>query len=188
MAKYILETERCILRPPTLEDLDDWVKKLFADPDVTRYVPNRHLTPREDAERAFNESEIMWTNYGYGGWAIIDKDDGQIFGRCGLTYHEDTGDVELGYGLARTYWGKGIATEVARACVRFGFEVVKLPQITAVVVPENIASWGVLERLGFVFKKEGIYHDQNVVYYAIRRKQFQYGDSFYDARPFAPKT
>jgi ribosomal-protein-alanine N-acetyltransferase len=181
MAKHILETERCILRPPALDDLDDWVTKLFSDLDVTRYVPKRNLSPREDAERAFRQSEKCWTNYGYGGWAIIDKSDDQIFGRCGLSYQEDTGDVELDYGLARAYWGKGIATEVARACVRFGFEIAKLPQITAVVVPENIASWGVLERIGFVVREEGVYHDLNVVFYTIRPEQFQYGDS-YNAR------
>lgn len=185
MAKHILETERCILRPPTPDVLDDWVAKLFSDPEVTRYVPKRNLTPREDAERAFHESERCWTNHGYGGWVIIDKADDQIFGRCSLTYHDDTGDIELGYGLARAYWGKGIATEVARACVRFGFETAKLAEITAVVVPENIASWGVLERIGFVFKKEAVYHGLDVVFYTIRPEQFQYGDSFYDARLLA---
>jgi RimJ/RimL family protein N-acetyltransferase len=179
MAKHILETERLILRPPTLDDLDDWATKLFADPEVMRYMPKRDLTPRENAERALNMSNTLWLTHQYGGWVIIDKSDGQRIGRCGLGYLEETGEVELGYALARAYWGRGIATEAARACVRFGFETAELEKIMAVVVPANTASWRVLRHIGFVFEKNAVYYDLDVAYYAIRLDQFQDGDSLY---------
>ncbi|MBZ0299954.1 MAG: GNAT family N-acetyltransferase [Anaerolineae bacterium] len=182
MAKYGLETARCRLRPPRPDDLDEWASKLFADPDVMRYMPKRVMTPRENAERALRSSDQSWSTRNHGGWAILDQSDGQIIGRCGLEYLEATDEVELGYGLARAVWGKGIATEVVRACVRFGFESASLKTIVAVVVPENIASWRVLEHVGFVFEKTAVYYDLDVIYYSIIAEQFQYGDSFYRAR------
>lgn len=132
--------------------------------------------------RAYNQSEKMWSNHSYGGWAIIDKSDGQIIGRCGLTYHEDSGDVEIGYGLAPFYWGKGMATEVARAVVRYGFGTAKLNEIVGVAATENIASWRVLERVGFVFVKKDRFMGLDVVFYRIAPDQFEYGAAFYQVR------
>jgi ribosomal-protein-alanine N-acetyltransferase len=185
VAKYPIETERCILRPPTLADIDAWVAKLFSDPAVIRYVPKRDMTPREDAMRAYNQSEKTWSNHSYGGWAVIDKSNEQVIGRCGLTYHENSGDVEIGYGLTSTYWGKGLATEVARAIVRYGFETAKLNEIVGVAATENIASWRVLERVGFVFVKKDRFMGLDVVFYKIAPDQFEHGAACYQVREVA---
>jgi len=182
MAKYMLETERLILRPPSVEDVDDWAARIYADPDVIRYMPKRDMTPRQRAERALNVYDKLWSNHPFGGWVTIDKSDGQLIGSCELEYLEETGEVELGYTVTKALWGKGIATEVARACTRFGFETAELKRIMAVVVPENTASWRVLEKVGFVFEKKAVYYDLDVAYYAISPEQFQYGDSFYEVR------
>ena len=81
--------------------------------------------------------------------------------------------------MRKDYWGTGIATEAGRAVVRFGFESVKLNRIIAVVVPENTASWRVLEHIGLIFEKKANYYNLEVVYYSIMRDQFQPGNSFY---------
>jgi len=78
--------------------------------------------------------------------------DGQLIGSCEIEYLDETDEYELGYALGKAYWGQGIATEAAQAAVRFGFESAKLDRIIAVVVPENIASWRVLEHVGFIYE------------------------------------
>lgn len=181
-----IETARLLLRQATSDDLDEWGQRLFADPDVIRYMPKRDLTPRARAERAFNVYNQLWAEHPCGGWLITDKGDGQLIGHCELEYLPETDEVELGYALAKAYWGKGIATEAARAAVRFGFESAKLERIIAVVVPENIASWKVLEHIGFVYEKNARYYDLEVVYYAITRDKFRADNSFY--RVLAPKA
>ena len=109
-------------------------------------MPKRDLTPYQGAKRALRVSDENWKAHGYGGWVIRDKSDGQPVGSCDLN-SEELGEVELGYCLAKAYWGKGLATEVARAVVRFAFEDLKLERLVAVVVLENIAYWKLLEHI-----------------------------------------
>jgi len=174
-----IETERLILRQALNTDLHDWANQVFAVPDVIRYMPKRNMTPLERAERAFNNYNRLWEERGIGGWIITDKQDGKFIGSIEIEYLDDTDEYELGYCLSKDYWGKGFATEASRAAVRFGFESVKLDRIIAVVVPENTASWRVLEHIGMIFEKKAVYYDLDVVYYAITRDQFQPGHAIY---------
>jgi RimJ/RimL family protein N-acetyltransferase len=142
-------------------------------------MPKRDMTPYARAERALNNYNRLWSEHKVGGWVITDKADGQLIGSCEIEYLDDTNEYELGYALSKAYWGKGIATEAARAAARFGFENAHLERMIAVVVPENSASWRVLEHIGFVYEKKARYYDLEVVYYALKRDQFQSYDSFY---------
>ena len=176
----VIETERLILRPPTKLDLNDWASRIFADPDVIRYMPKRDMKPYERAERALNVYNKLWAQTPVGGWVVFSKSEEQLIGSCEIDSLDETGEFELGYAFCKVSWGKGIATEAARAVVRFGFETAKLERIMAVVVPENIASWRVLEHLGFVYeKKANFYGFDDVAYYVIWRDQLKYYDSFY---------
>jgi RimJ/RimL family protein N-acetyltransferase len=181
-----IETTRLLLRQVTPDDLDEWGRRIFADPDVMRYMPKRDFTPRGRAERAFGMYNQLWVENPYGGWLITDKADGQLIGSCELDLLAEAGEVEVGYALAKADWGKGIATEAARAATRFGFESAKLERIVAVVVPENIASRRVVEHIGFIYEKDVRYFDLELVYYAIMRDQFQPDGSFY--RVLAPES
>jgi len=174
-----IETERLILRQATTEDLHEWADQVFGVPDVVRYMPKRDMTPLQRAERALNNYNRLWEEHGIGGWIITDKQDGKFIGSMEIEYLEDTDEYELGYCLGKDHWGRGIATEASRAVVRFGFESKKLERIIAVVIPENTASWRVLEHIGLVFEKKAVYYDLDVVYYAITRAQFQAGNAFY---------
>jgi len=176
-----LETERLLLRQVKTDDLEGWAQSVFADPEAMRYMPKRTITPYERAEQAMNNFSRYWTEHGLGAWGVTDKKNGQFLESCYLEPPEDsgTGDVELGYDLAKAFWGQGITTEAARAVLRFSFENNNLERIVAIVVPENIGSWRVLEHIGFVYEKNAHIYDFDVVYYAITREQFQPGDSFY---------
>jgi len=174
-----IETERLMLRQATHDHLNDWAERIFADPQVIRYMPKRDMTPYERAQRACDMYANLWSEYKLGGWVITDKTDGQLVGSCEIEYLDETDEYELGYALGKAYWGKGIATEAARAVTRFGFENAKIDRIIAVVVPDNTASYRVLEHIGYVFEKKARYYDLDVVYYAITSDMFHVDDSFY---------
>lgn len=177
-----IETERLILRQITEADLDDWAESIFGDPRVTRYLPKRDISPRDRAERALKATNEDWINYGYGEWAVTLKPDRKLIGQCGLISVKETGETEVDYSLARPYWARGIATEAARACVRFGFEIAGLDHLIALAVPENIASRRVMEHVGMTYEKEAHFFGLDVVVYAIIRDQFQANDTFYQVR------
>ncbi len=103
-------------------------------------------------------------------WAVVVKDSGHVIGYCGLIFLEGTTEVELAYGLAKSSWGKGFATEAARASLRFGFEELKLNRVVAVVNPQNIPSQRVLEKLGMKYTKDAHHYDADLMYYEIPKQ------------------
>jgi RimJ/RimL family protein N-acetyltransferase len=166
-APPIIETRRLILRAPAPADLDAWHDRIFADPAVTRYVPSRFADPRERAERTLAAVSASWAGRGYGIFLMIDKADDQLVGHCGLGYLPDTAEVEIDYALAQAYWGRGLATEAARAVVDFGFAQAGLAEIIGLVVPENIASRRVLEHVGFRYHRDAPYFGLTLAYHTL---------------------
>lgn len=112
-------------------------------------------------------------------WAVVHKIDNKTIGRCGLCFLDNTLEIELGYLLNPTYWSRGLATEAAKASLRYGFEELKFKEIVAVVQPENIASQRVMEKLGMKYEKDANYYQTNVVYYTIFRKEYYPDSSLY---------
>ncbi len=90
----------------------------------------------------------------------------------------EAGEVEVLYALRKDRWGQGLATEAARASVRFGFEYANLTRLIALAVPENIASRRVMEHLGFEYEKDAHYFGLDLVYYVLPREHFHADDSF----------
>lgn len=141
------------LRPAQLSDLDA-LAAIWADPEVTRYLPTRSAPiPRERVEQALARYAREWRERGYSVWVIVDDATGQVAGYCGLRYIDDLGEVEVLYGLAKAYWGRGIATQAARAALTFGFDTLGLERIIALAVPGNIASRRVIEKAGLKYEK-----------------------------------
>jgi len=83
---------------------------------------------------------------------IMDK---KLIGWCGLAFLDKTEEIEIGYGIAKEYWGRGFTTEAATASIRYGFEEARLNRIVAVAMPENITSRRVMEKIGMKFEKTG---------------------------------
>lgn len=172
----IIETERLLLRPFTSGDLDEFVV-LCADPDVMRYIATGEAYSPERAQMRFNSLIEHWNEHGFGLWAMIEKAGDEFMGFCGLQFLDDTREIEVGYRLAKRFWGRGLATEAARASLRFGFEELGLDRIVAVVQPENTASWRVLEKTGLRYVRDARFYDTDVRYYAITREQYGADDS-----------
>ena len=178
-----IETERLLLRQFTPADLDEYTRIIFADPDVTRFLPRRDIPPRQRAERVLNYFGEHWLKNGYGDWAVTDRAHAGLIGHCGLNFIPEAGEVEVEYSLAKPYWGRGIATEAARASVRYGFEALQMERIIALADPQNIASRRVMEKVGLIYQKEVFFFGMQLVYYQIMRQHFRAGNLPYRIRP-----
>ena len=180
-----IETARLLLRMFSQDDLDD-LSRLYADADVMRYLSGHPLT-REEASGWLNYFLAGWQNYGFGWWAVVQKKSGELIGHCGLQFLHVTPEVEVTYGLARGYWRMGLASEAARACLRYGFEQLKLDRILALADPGNVRSHLVMERVGMRYLKTEYYKDDlyegDLIYYAILRDGYQPDGSAYGLRP-----
>jgi RimJ/RimL family protein N-acetyltransferase len=168
----MIETPRLLLRRFTRDDLDAWAE-INADADVMRYVGDGKPRSRDESQRRLNAILDHWDRHGFGLWALVEKASGELMGFCGLQYLDNTPEIEVGYRLAKRFWGKGFATEAARASLRYGFETLGLDRIVAVVQPENVASCRVIEKIGLRYVKDARFYDTDVKYYAIIREEHQ---------------
>ncbi len=146
----VIETARLRLRPVVAEDAPLLASLLYGDAEVTRYLPASPLSAGEQAERFARYFCDHWTQHGYGEWIIEDRRTGDPLGQCGLNHIATSGETEIDYALARRAWGRGLATEAARAAVTHADDTVNLPELVGFVLPGNAASTRILERLGFV--------------------------------------
>jgi ribosomal-protein-alanine N-acetyltransferase len=169
-----IETDRLLLRMIRADDLDH-LASLLSDPDVVKYVGDGQPTGRDEAERALESIIKHWQTHGFGRWAVVDKSSGVFIGFGGL--RSLFGTPEVVYHLVKAHWGKGYATELARAALRFGFEKRGFDRIVAITKPQNAASIHVMDKLGLRFEKHASYYDMDVVQYEITRKEFTPGDS-----------
>jgi RimJ/RimL family protein N-acetyltransferase len=149
--QHHLETERLSLRPPQLSDLT-FLCELNRDPVVMEFLPG--LLSREDSERQLRGLLAHFEQLGFGIWLIELQGTNEPLGFAGLKKVDFDAAfvpaVEVAWRLARLHWGRGYATEAARAAVRFGFERLGLAELVGFTVPGNRRSIAVLERLGML--------------------------------------
>lgn len=147
-----LSTGRLTLRPFLHEDALV-LHRIYQTEGVLRYFPNPVPPPLEKVERFVLLQEAHWEKYGYGNWGILPEGLEQIIGWVGLQYLPELDETEVGFLLDKPYWGKGCATEAARASLEFGFKNFGFEHIIALAHPENLASRRVIEKCGLVFQE-----------------------------------
>lgn len=144
-----LRTERLVLRPFRADDLAPFAA-LNADPEVMRHFPETLSRAASDA--LVDRIMAHYDRHGFTFWAVEAPGTAPFVGMVGLlvTAFEAhfTPCVEVGWRLARPWWGRGYATEAARTCLSFGFGTLGLAEIVALTRPDNRASRAVMERLG----------------------------------------
>lgn len=145
-----IETPRLILREKCLDDAP-FLLELNSDPEVTRYTGDGPFSNLAEAEAIVRYVQEQYTLNGYGRWLVSLKETGESIGWCGLKYHAENGDTDLGYRFLQKHWGKGYATEAGRACLEYGFRVALLSRIIGRADKENAASVNVLKKLGMTF-------------------------------------
>ncbi|MDE7269955.1 MAG: GNAT family N-acetyltransferase [Acetatifactor sp.] len=143
----ILETERCLVRETTVEDVDDFYR-IYRDPSITEYMEPLYADPEEERAYARDYIDQVYAFYHFGIWTVVEKDSGEIIGRAGICFREGFDDPELGFVIAADRQGRGLATEVCRAVLQYGFQELGFERIHAFVQPDNLASLRVCDKLG----------------------------------------
>ena len=113
-------------------------------------------TRDEAATRAYMERNLAhWDEFGFGLWILRDLND-QVAGRCVLRHLDVEGadEVELGYGLHTQYWGRGLATEIAKKLLELGRKDLRVPTLVAITRHANLGSQRVLRKTGLVYERD----------------------------------
>lgn len=147
---HTIETERLRLEPLADGHLAGYAA-LIAQPDVHRYLSRATeiaADPAGQAARIVTMSVEQWSQRGYGPFAVFEKAGTPLIGRGGLFWIETLGTVEINYMFDPTVWGRGYATEVARAFLALGFDTHGLDRMMATTHPDNRSSAQVLRKVG----------------------------------------
>jgi RimJ/RimL family protein N-acetyltransferase len=167
----VLETERLVLRHLTAQD-SQALDAVLGDPIAMRWYP-RPFT-RAEVEEWVARNVKRYRDDGHGLWAMELKSTGEMVGDCGLVAQEVDGErlIEVAYHVRRDHWGRGYATEAARACMRHAFDKLGAERVISLIKPGNQSSWRVAEKNGMrVWKQTTKWGDLHLVY-AMRREEF----------------
>lgn len=153
-----------------MDDLDG-LARVFASPQVMRFLGlNCEPMTRKETETALASMIKHWERNNFGRWAVESKMDGSLIGCAGLRSYENT--PELVYLLDEPFWGKGLATEIALACLHYGFEHHNFSRIIAMTRHANVRSQNVLEKIGMRFVREDTAFGVFVLLYSISREEY----------------
>jgi len=168
----LIETKRLVLKEMNLHDATD----LFAlnnDPEVIRYTGDQSFKNLGEAVSFIADYQQYYQIYKRGRLSTFLKETGEYIGWCGLKYLVNKDTTDLGYRFTKKHWGKGYATESAAACLHDGFTRIKLDQIIATAMLENIASINVFKKLGLKFIKNEDCGCKPGVVYAINKEEWK---------------
>jgi RimJ/RimL family protein N-acetyltransferase len=167
-----LRTARLLLTRMRPDDLDD-LARMYRDPQVMATLGGllSDFQTREYLDRQLQH----WEEHGFGWWVARDLATGRFAGRGGLRHGIVAGreEVELGYGFLPDFWGRGLATEMARESVRVGFQVLRRPDLVCFALPANRASQRVMEKVGFRYERDIEHKDLHHVLYRLTASEWQ---------------
>lgn len=165
----ITETERMIIRELSEDDLAT-LHEILSDPEVMRF------SIRGVCDEAATKGFLSWCRFcyrsgGLGPWALESRSDGTLIGFCGVAPEKVAGRerLNLGYRLARPFWGKGLATEAAGAVLRYAFEEGGAAEVIALIEPEHKASQRVIQKLGCTEYEYLMFQQRGVRCYRLTR-------------------
>jgi RimJ/RimL family protein N-acetyltransferase len=159
----ILMTGRLVLRPLLPDDAEAYAA-IRHHPEVAKWVP----LPTEGVIKRFARS---WEERHYAPWGVFRE--GRLIGHGGLNYVPEFDATEVLWALHPDAWGKGYATEVAKAALDFGFGTVGLPLIFAITLENNVASQAVMKRIGLTYRKRVDYKGfSDIVWFDVSRLDF----------------
>ena len=157
----ILETERLLLREMTQDDLPA-LQGILQD-EETMYAYNGAFDEAET--QAWLDRQLSrYAQYGFGLWAVVLKESGGMIGQCGLTMQPWRGDevLEVGYLFNRAFWHHGYATEVARGCMEYAFDLLGAREVCSIIRETNLPSRRVAERNGMTVRDSWVKHYRGI--------------------------
>jgi|SRR5690606_14387625 len=165
----LFKTDRLIVRHLSHRDLPS-LTEILSDADVMRYS----IGGVYDEARTLKFIDwclACYESHGVGPWALVDKTSSNLIGFCGVG-PEMLGDVEefnLGYRLAKKYWGRGLATEAAQAALKYAFGQKQIDSVVVIIEPDHLASLRVAEKTGFQQFEARDFHGRPVRLYRLSR-------------------
>jgi RimJ/RimL family protein N-acetyltransferase len=167
----VLETKRLLLRHLELTDAEA-IYAVIGDQVAMQYYPQSFSY--DDAVKWVTRNQQRYKDDGHGLYAVVLKEDQATIGDCGLvTQHlGNKPELEVGYHFQRLYWGRGYATEAARACMELAFREFSAPKVISLIRPENSPSRRVAERNGMAVEREVLYAGLPHLVYAMKRSDY----------------
>lgn len=167
----VLETERCIIRETTVEDVEEFYR-IYTEPSITYYMEPLYENPEEERVYAQEYREKVYGFYGYGMWSVVHKETNRVMGRAGLSWREGYEIPELGFMIEVAYQGKGYAMEVCQAIMEYGTDELGFDEIQALVKALNVPSIRLCQKLGFACEDEVEEKGEMYERYIFRKKCF----------------
>ena len=177
-----IKTDRLELHPWRATELDEYAR-LLADADVMRHITHEYgPLSYEEAMSAHERIIRLWNELGYGAWAAVEKTSGRWIGKIGLDHLDrwpGPDKIEVEWQLNSAYWGRGYATEGARAILGWAFGDLGLDRVIAITVPYHTASRRVMEKCGLAYQgtvtvtDRRLHVPRDVVWYAINRADWR---------------
>lgn len=164
----MLETRRLTLRRFTMEDFDV-LAELMSDAQFMRF--SRGVLTREQTAAFLERILDGYREDAPSQFGVIIRTENKLIGYCGFFRQtvDDVEEIEIGYRLDSKYWGRGLATEAARAVRDHAFNDLKLDHVISLIHPDNIASRRVAEKNGMIPEKETLFHGFPTIVFGIRR-------------------
>jgi RimJ/RimL family protein N-acetyltransferase len=151
-----IETQRTLLRAFREEDAPA-LFDITRQPIVMQYITHPHRSIEETLNYIRSNFIPHYQKYDYGRLAVIDKNTQTLIGYAGLKYLEDIKEIDLAYLLHPDFWGKGIATEVTKACLSYAKSQIKATRIISLATPNNRGSLNVLNKVGMHYERNRLY-------------------------------
>ena len=163
----IIETPNLTLRYITSRDALA-LESILGDAEVMRYsIIGVHN--KKQIKQFIEQRLLSYLECGFGLYALVHKQNKEMIGYCGFFIQSiaERREVEVGYRLAKQYWGQGLATEAAQAVIKYGRERFNFQRYICLIEPENIRSIRVATKLGMTLEKNIIYYGLNVAVYSL---------------------
>jgi len=148
------------------------LRPIATNVEVMRYITGG--VPWTDEQiRTFVDRQVkLYAERSFCRWKLLAKPAGDLIGFCGVGFWRDAQDPEIGWWLARSHWGRGLATEAARTALRDAFERARLDRIISIARPENTASTRIMEKLDLKLESEFENDGVHLLRYAIDRSRY----------------
>ena len=164
-----LEIGRLTLRPLAAADAPAYAAMRY-HPEVAKWLLPAAGDPIDAAKVTIERFAKSWRERRYAPWGLFLGDD--LIGHGGLNFVPEFGETEVLWALHPDAWGKGYATETARAALDYGFRELGLEQIFAITSPDNTPSQAVMRRLGLKYRKNAVYRGMDVIWLDIDREKW----------------
>ncbi len=173
----VMTTERLLIRETTLDDIDEFYK-IYADPEMTRYMEGLFEDPEDEKRYQKDYIEKVYSLMGFGVWTLIRKEDGRIIGRAGFSVRNGFDEIELGFLIGRDFQRQGYAFEACKAILDYGRDMLLFEKVQTLVKKENEASLELCRKLGFEATEE-VRVEENIYGHGYDGKKVELSESNY---------